>query len=104
MLKLNVNLTDTQKKSMLKWRKPLLILLGTIIAAALLLIIFISPITKYVIEKYDEEYTGRQITMDWVYVNPFTGNLAFKNFKIYEHKSDSVFLASTGLNLNIGIL
>ena len=104
MPKLNIKLTDTQKKWMLKWKKPLLILLGVLIAAALLVIIFISPITKYVIEKYDEEYTGRQITMDWVYVNPFTGNLAFKNFKIYEYKSDSVFLASTGLNLNIGIL
>ncbi len=102
--KWHVKLTDTQKKAMLKWRKPLLILLGVLIAVVILVIVFISPITKYVIEKYDEEYTGRQITMDWVYVNPFTGNLHFKNFKIYEYKSDSVFLASTGLNLNIGIL
>lgn len=104
MPKLNVKLTETQRLSMLKWRKPLLFLMGFIIAFTILIILFISPISKYVIEKYDEEYTGRQITMDWVYVNPFTGNLHFKNFKIYEFKSDSVFLAAPGLNINIGIL
>ena len=40
-----------------------MILLGAIIALVVFVIIFISPITKYVVEKYDEEYTGRQIRL-----------------------------------------
>ncbi len=96
--------TNIHKTNKRKLKKTVLILLGAIIALVVLVIVFISPITKYVVEKYDEEYTGRQITMDWVYVNPFTGNLRFKNFKIYERKSDSIFLQAKNLTINIGIL
>jgi uncharacterized membrane protein len=57
---------------------------------AVVVILFISPITKYVIEKYDTKYTGREIKMDWAYVNPFTGHFYFRNLKIYEFQSDSI--------------
>ena len=77
-------------------KKTLLITACTILLFAILIIVFISPITKYLVEKYDERYTGRQITMDWAYVNPFTGYIHFNNFKINESKSDSVFFTSAG--------
>ena len=56
------------------------------------------------IEKYDEKYTGRQITMDWVYVNPFTGYIHFKNLRIYELKSDSIFFSASGVSVNFAML
>jgi Domain of Unknown Function (DUF748) len=68
-----------------------------------LVIIFISPLTKYLIQKYDETYTGRQITLDWAYVNPFSGYLHLHNLKIYEYKSDSIFLAASGLSVHVSI-
>ena len=71
------------------------------VVLAVLVIAFISPITKYWVEKYDEQYTGRQITMDWAYVNPFTGYVHFKNLKIYELDSDSLFFSTKGANVNI---
>ncbi|MFA9212972.1 MAG: DUF748 domain-containing protein [Candidatus Methylacidiphilales bacterium] len=83
-----------------KWSKIYKTILGItaiIILLAIAIIVFISPITKYLIEKYDEKYTGRQITVDWVYVNPFTGYLLFNNLTIYELKSDSVFISSDEL-------
>jgi hypothetical protein len=86
-----------------KLLKTLLILVGVFIAIAAVVIIFISPITKYLIEKYDLKYTGRQIKMDWAYVNPFTGYVHFENLKIYELKSDSVFLSFKGVSANFAM-
>jgi hypothetical protein len=75
-------------------------LLCSFAAVVGIVIIFISPITKYMVEKYDLKYTGRQITMDWAYVNPFTGYVHFENFKIFEFRSDSVFISSKGVSAN----
>ena len=95
---------NTFKRSLLyKVRKPLIILVSTLLIIAAVVILFISPITKYLIEKYDEKYTGRQITMDWVYVNPFTGYFHFKNLKVYEYKSDSIFISLSGLSGSIAV-
>jgi hypothetical protein len=86
---------------MRKLKKTLLIIAGTIIAIIVLVIIFISPIAKYLVEKYDEKFTGRQITMDWAYVNPFTGYVHINDLKIYEYKSDSIFFSANGLSANL---
>ena len=86
-----------------KLKKPLLLICISIVSLVLLVIIFISPITKYLVEKYSVKYTGRQIRMDWAYVNPFTGYVHFSNFKVHELKSDSVFFSSEGLTLNFAM-
>lgn len=80
--------------------KAFLIFFILVLGIVAVAIIFISPITKYLVEKFDLKYTGRQITMDWAYVNPFTGYVHFDNFKIYEYQSDSVFLSSKGVSAN----
>src|SRR5687767_11563155 len=84
-------------------RNTLLIILGSIITLIIIVIIFISPIVKYMVEKYDEKYTGRQITMDWAYVNPFTGYLHFDDLKINEHNSDSTFFSMSGLSVKFSL-
>ena len=84
--------------------KTIVIITSSIIIAVALVIIFISPIAYYLISKYSEKYTGRQIKMDWVYVNPFTGYVHISNLKIYESKlnqayenGDSIFFSAKGL-------
>ena len=79
------------------------IILGIIMILVVCIILLISPITKHIIEKYDVQYTGRKITMDWVYVNPFTGYFHFKNLHVYEFKSDSLFFTSKSVNVDINI-
>src|SRR5690606_15154450 len=64
-------------------------------------IIFISPIAKHLVEKYDVKYLGRQIKMDRMYVNPFTGYIKFYNLKIYEEDGDVVFFSAGGLSVNV---
>jgi hypothetical protein len=80
-----------------KLRKPFIIF-AIILLFFALTIIFISPISKYLVEKYDTKFTGREITMDYAYVNPLTGYIYFNNFKVYELKSDSIFLSTDGVS------
>ncbi len=88
---------------MKKLRRILFVTVITVFIIVAVVIIFISPITKYLIEKYDVKYTGREITLDWAYVNPFTGYVHFKNLKVYEYKSDSVFFSTKGLSIDFGV-
>ena len=83
-----------------KLRKIILIAISSLLILAIIIIVFISPITKYMVEKYDEQYTGRQIKMDWAYVNPFTGYIYFNDLRIYERESDSLFLSMKGISAN----
>jgi hypothetical protein len=87
-----------------KYKKILIVFISTIVIIVVLAILFISPIAKYLIEKYDEKYTGREITMDWAYVNPFTGYIYLSNFKIHEFKDDTIFFSSNGVGANFALL
>lgn len=83
-----------------KTKKSLIATLIVIVSIFVLVIVFISPIAKYLIEKYDVKYTGREIKTGLVYVNPFTGYIHIGNLKLYELKNDSVFIQAEGLNVN----
>lgn len=81
------------------------ILYSTIILIVIVVTLFalVSPISKFLIEKFDQKYIGREITMDWAFVNPFTGYLHFDNLNIYELKSDSIFISMNGLSADISL-
>ncbi|UAY50776.1 DUF748 domain-containing protein [Ferruginibacter albus] len=86
----------------MKWlRRILFILLITIISLLVLLVIFISPIAKWAIERYSVEYTGRQIKMDKLRINLFTGSVSSKGLKIYEAKSSKLFFQCAELYADI---
>src|ERR1041385_5371291 len=74
-----------------------------ILIVPVVLIIFASPIAKYWIEKYDVEYTGREITIDRPYVNLFTGYVSFSNLKISEADHDSLFLKARCISANFSV-
>ena len=77
----------------------------SVIALVAIVIIFISPIAKYLIQKYDVKYLGREITLDWIYINPFTGYVHISNLKIYEAGGkDTVFLSAAGATVNFAML
>lgn len=75
-----------------------------IAACVIVILLFISPFLKYWIEKNDVLYTGREIKMDLLYANPFTGYVYLKNLNIYEEKGDSLFLSANGLSIDISII
>src|ERR1700679_3884246 len=112
-----MKLTATKEKgtppsSRKRWKKALIILGIIFVLIPTLIIIFISPITKYVVEKYSIKYTGRQIKMNWAYVNPFTGHVHFNNLKVYEAApndssgrtySDSIFFSAEGISVDFAM-
>lgn len=81
----------------------IIILFSSLFLAVGIFILFISPITKYFIEKYDKQWTGREITMDLAYVNPFTGFVYFKNLIIHEAEVDSIFFSAKGVNIKFNL-
>jgi hypothetical protein len=94
-------MTPTAKKI----RNILIGIFVAIVAIVATLIIFISPIAKYLIEKYDVKYLGRDIRMDWIYINPFTGYIYIHGLKIYEAGGmDTIFISAKSLSVNFAML
>jgi hypothetical protein len=87
-----------------KAKKAFLIFTGLVILLVALSILFISPLVKYFVEHNDEKYTGRQIIMDWAYVNPFTGFVHFNNVKVYEAKKDTLFFSAKNISADFSLL
>ena len=87
-----------------KTKKALLITAGSIIGFVVLMLILISPIAKYLVEKYDQKYLGREITLDYVYLNPFTGYIHLNDVVITEADADSVFFTADGISANFAML
>lgn len=81
-----------------KTKKVAAIIAATLVIAVVLVIAFISPISKYLVEKYSVKYLGRQVKVSWIYLNPFTGYIHLDHLKVYEHESDTVFFRADGVS------
>ena len=88
-----------------------LIVLGSLAGVVIVIVLFLSSIAKYMVEKYSVKYTGRQITLGRLYVNPFTGYVSFSDLKIYESKGlasymdgDTVFFSARGLSVSFSMV
>ncbi|MDI1353298.1 MAG: DUF748 domain-containing protein [bacterium] len=77
--------------------------IGILVLLALLLVVFLSPISKYLIQKYDQRYLGREVTLKWVYINPFSGYAYISNLKILEANGDSVFFSADEVSVKINV-
>ena len=88
---------------MKKFKKPLLVFTIACLVVLVITIVFFSPITKYLVEKYDKKFTGRQITIESAYANVFTGVVNFSKVRAYELNSDSVFLSADAVKLNFNM-
>ncbi len=90
--------------AMSKLKKRLLIVAVIIVSLLLLVVPITSVLAKYLIQKYDVEFTGREITLDWAYVNPYTGYVHLDDLVVYELESDQVFVSMKGLSANMAML
>jgi uncharacterized protein involved in outer membrane biogenesis len=89
------------KKGVKKGLKITAIVLGVILALLLLVAIFISPIAEYVIEKNSKEWIGRQITMDDLSINLFTGSLEAEALCMKEQDDKTDFVSIDTLKVAI---
>lgn len=88
---------------MKKSLKITVILSSILLGLVLMIIIFISPISKYLIEKYSEAYTGRKIRMEELSINIFNGSITTKGLIVYEAKSSRPFFKADAIDLNIAV-
>ncbi len=80
-------------------------MIGVVVLITLLIAIPVSSfLTKYLIQKYDLDLTGREITLDWAYTNPYTGFIHLDDLVIHEEHNDSTFIAMSGLSVNVSML
>lgn len=87
--------------------KPRKVTLTILIAFAVLLIaafLAVSPIAKYIIEKNSEEWTGRKITMNRLFVNLWKWNVTVRDLKVYESKSDAIFFSAGKIFTDINVM
>jgi Domain of Unknown Function (DUF748) len=89
---------------MSKKGKIIVVILSILLATAVIIVLLISPIAKYTIEKYDYKFTGRQIHIGRAYLNPFTGYLQLNNVIFHESESDSVFLKADVIHLDFSLI
>ena len=89
------------KKGIKKGLKITAIVLGVILALLLLVAIFISPIAEYVIEKNSKEWTGRQIEMEDLSINLFTGSLKAEALCMKEKDDKTNFVSIDTLKVAI---
>ncbi|HMJ69028.1 MAG TPA: DUF748 domain-containing protein [Cyclobacteriaceae bacterium] len=74
-----------------------------ILFAWIVVMIVVSPLAKYYMEKYDVDLFGREATIGWAYVNPITGYVHFHDVEIYELQGDSIFISATGASANFSM-
>jgi hypothetical protein len=66
-----------------------------------LAIIVISPVAKYVIEKNDIDWLGREVIVNNCFVNPLTGTIWLSGLKVFEQNSTSVFFDANYVSANL---
>ena len=89
------------KQKMKKWKKALLITGIVLVSLVLLVFATISYIAEYLVEKYDVKYTGREIEMNWMFINLFTGYVHIDGLTVYEYQNDTVFFKASGINADL---
>ncbi len=73
--------------------KIVCVVLGIFVALFLIVAALISPVAKYVIEKNSKEWVGRQIVMDDLSVNLFTGSVETEGFHFKEKDDVTDFVS-----------
>jgi hypothetical protein len=93
-----------------KTKRIIILIISYILIFIVVVILFISPITKYLLEKYDIKLTGRHIKTGWLYLNPFTGYVHIGNLKIYEStdlpslsEGDSIFFSAKSVSASVAM-
>lgn len=76
----------------LKWAGKtsslIILILGVIIVS---IFIFLGELAEFLIEKYDEKWTGRRIEMGKMRINLFTGGVSIYDITLFEQNKQDTF-------------
>ena len=86
---------------MKKWLKITIIAVSVVVLILGLAALFISPAAKYYLEKNSKELIGRQIKLEKLRVNIFTGSLEMDSVRMYEKDDKQIFASIDTFKVNI---
>lgn len=89
---------------MIKKHRKKIIIGASIIVFLVTLNLVMSPLAKFLLEKYDRDIFGRDLKIKWVYVNLLTGHVHLHNLQMLEANGDSLFISTSSVSGNISIL
>ncbi len=76
---------------------------GVLGGLALLILLIISPVARYVIEKNSESWIGRKIEVDKIGINLLNGHVNIRDLTIFEADQDTVFFHVNGIMADINL-
>ncbi|MBL8001078.1 MAG: DUF748 domain-containing protein [Flavobacteriales bacterium] len=80
--------------------KALLLVAAAVLVVLVLALVFHPPILRWAIAKYSPAHTGRQVTVEHIHLNPFTGNVHIRGLHVLEEARDTVFLHVDTIDVN----
>jgi hypothetical protein len=92
--------TNGRKKAV----KIILWFFGIVVVLLLIIAVITPPVAKRLVEKHDVEYTGREITVGSILLNPFTVALSVRDLAMFEQESDTVFMSVSKFKVNLSLL
>lgn len=83
-------------KFLLKLVLAIVVLLGLVMA--------LSPVVKYAINTHGMDIIGREMQVDGVLINPYTGSVVIKDFHIKETNGETDFVSWGELNVRVNYM
>lgn len=74
-----------------------------IIVLLLAIILLISPIARYMMEKNGEEYTGRQVKLNSLKINLLNGHVSFTGLTLFEPNKKDIFVSCDSFALDVSL-
>ncbi|MBC8457036.1 MAG: hypothetical protein H8D67_03460, partial [Deltaproteobacteria bacterium] len=81
--------------------KILLWIFGILLGLFLLLLLIVSPVARYVIEKNGEAWIGRKVEVEKTGINLLNGRINIRELKVFESTTDTVFFRVDQLLVDI---
>lgn len=79
----------------------LLSLLTAIVVAIVSVIVWLGPLAKWCVEKYDMELMGRELEMEELSIKLFSGEVAASNITLYEQDATTHFVHIDNFSLEV---
>jgi len=86
-----------------KWLKILLWIFAALVVIGVVLLSYLPTFLEDYIQENDLELLGREVEVENIDINYFTGKVAIENFKMYEEDASTVFTSFSRLELDLEI-
>jgi len=95
---------NLQTDTVMKIIKPLAITFAALTALLIIIALATPPIAKNYIIKHSKEWIGRQINLQGLYLNLFTGYTRLTGFQLLEQDDQQTFVAFDTLSVELSLL